>query len=561
MERFLSGLTAQRRDAMAFLASHLPPSDLDTYDTGLFLAFVDHALELRRTAPWCGELEEEIFYHYVLFPRVNDEDLSFHREIFRSALWDRIRDLPSTEEMVLEINRWCHEHASYEMQDDRTASPLTVYRSGSGRCGEESGFLVSALRSVGIPARQVYSPRWAHCDDNHAWVEALCDGKWRFLGACEPEPVLDRGWFNSPASRAILVHSRLFGAGDHPLHGECIGTRGGARWFNQTARYAITERKKLRAAINGQSAAGAVFHIQLLNEASYHTIAAVTADERGEACIELGRGDIHIFASLGDYSAECDCHAGENAELSLELFHNSASDWWTADYTAPPDAPVNPSPLSDAQKRMRAATLRRGTILRMKRIADMYPSEYRDHPLLTAARGNADVFVRFLSEGDDSFRRALLHSLSDKDLRDITYDTLDSHLQFLPADYGIPYDIYRDCVACPRIALEPLTPWRGELAGRFTDEERQHIALDPTILWQELCGSIAEAGTYENLVWTPLAALRAGRCDRHSLYILFVAILRSLGIPARLRRRDGVPEYRHYGKWSLSLRCLGQITR
>ena len=38
---------------------------------------------------------------------------------------------------------------------------------------EESAFLVSALRSVGIPARQVYVPRWSHCGDNHArssWV-------------------------------------------------------------------------------------------------------------------------------------------------------------------------------------------------------------------------------------------------------------------------------------------------------------------------------------------------------------------------------------------------------
>ncbi len=70
-----------------------------------------------------------------------------------------------------------------------------------GRCGEESTFLVAALRSVGIPARQVYTPRWAHTDDNHAWVEAWADGKWYFLGACEPEPVLNLGWFNAPASR------------------------------------------------------------------------------------------------------------------------------------------------------------------------------------------------------------------------------------------------------------------------------------------------------------------------------------------------------------------------
>ena len=80
-----------------------------------------------------------------------------------------------------------------------------------GRCGEESTFTVAALRSVGIPARQVYTPRWAHTDDNHAWVEAWADGKWYFFGACEPEPVLNLGWFNAPASRGMLMHTKVFG--------------------------------------------------------------------------------------------------------------------------------------------------------------------------------------------------------------------------------------------------------------------------------------------------------------------------------------------------------------
>ena len=219
-DALLADLGPEQKRAMAFLREHLPQSDLDCYPPELFLHFADHALSLRETADWCRELEEEIFDHYVLFPRVNDEDLSFHREIFHAGLWPRVKDLPSMEARALEVNRWCHEHACYQAQDERTASPLTVFRCGSGRCGEESAFLVSALRSVGVPARQVYAPRWSHCDDNHAWVEVLCGDEWRFLGACEPEPELDRGWFVTAASRAMLVHSRIFGQGGSPLHGE-----------------------------------------------------------------------------------------------------------------------------------------------------------------------------------------------------------------------------------------------------------------------------------------------------------------------------------------------------
>ncbi len=68
---------------------------------------------------------------------------------------------------------------------------LFTIRSAYGRCGEQSTFTVAALRAIGIPARQVYTPRWAHTDDNHAWVEAWADGTWYFLGACEPEAVLN----------------------------------------------------------------------------------------------------------------------------------------------------------------------------------------------------------------------------------------------------------------------------------------------------------------------------------------------------------------------------------
>ena len=71
----LAALEQERRQAMEFLRDHLPESDLDCYPFDLFLAFADQALSVRREAPWCAALDEEIFCHYVLFPRVNDEDL------------------------------------------------------------------------------------------------------------------------------------------------------------------------------------------------------------------------------------------------------------------------------------------------------------------------------------------------------------------------------------------------------------------------------------------------------------------------------------------------------
>ena len=493
----LTALSPERRRAMEFLRTHLPASDLDRCPFSLFLQFADHALSLRETVPWCKVLDEEIFLHYVLFPRVNDEDLSFHRQIFYDALWPRVRGLPTVEAAVLEVNRWCHEMASYELTDERTASPLTVYRSGSGRCGEESAFLVSALRSVGIPARQVYVPRWSHCDDNHAWVEALCGDAWRFLGACEPEPVLDRGWFNAVASRAVLVRSRLFGAGQSPLHGQPIGRDGIVACYNQTARYAPVRPRVFRARADGKPAAGAVFQLQILNESSFHTVAALTADKNGEARAELGMGTIHVLAVSGDRRGEGDC---QGAEITLDLVPNREVDtgWTDFDFRAAPVVPVNFSPLDAAQRASRTDTRQRGDALRRERAAAFRrhdPAYPQWDDLLLAARGNAGEILSFLQGGDSPDRERLLRTLLPKDLRDTGRAVLEDHFARLPPRGDIPGEIYWNCAACPRIGREKLTAWRG---GR----------------WSGLDGNSR-----------------------------IVASLRDAGTPARLRPLDGAPEY------------------
>lgn len=536
----LSGLAPARRKAMTFLWEHLPQSDLDCYPYGLFLEFADHALMLRETCPWCEALEWEVFAHYVLFPRVNDEDLSFHRALFYEALWPRIRDLPTVEEQVLEVNRWCHEHASYEAQDERTASPLTVWRCGSGRCGEESAFLVSALRSVGLPARQVYAPRWAHCDDNHAWVEVLCGGEWRYLGACEPEPMLDRGWFTTAASRAMLVHSRIFGKGTSQIHGEPLGGGGGVFWFNQTARYAQVRDYTFQALVGGTPAAGAQFRLQLLNEASFHTIAELTADDRGQARARLGQGSLHVLAALDGLCAEGEC-AGEGIALHLAPPEGRDTAWAAFNFHAPAESRPAPTALPEKLKKEREMALGRGNALRKSRLTGYSrPGRPDWEDLRFAARGNWGEILTFLSGADEENRERLVRTLWKKDLRDVTGAVLEDHLAHLPPRLeGVPEEAYWRWTACPRIGLERITPWRGPLLARLAG-----CAREPAALWREIDAALkTRSPAYGNLCWTPEAALDSGGCDERSKRLLFVAALRTMGVPARLSSLDGEPEY------------------
>ena len=155
------------------------PDSLD-YTRDFYVQNVDCTLRARGEMPWGISVPEREFRNFVLPIRVNNENLDSSRAVFYEELKDRVKGL-SMHDAALEVNHWCHEKVTYRPSDARTSSPLASVKTSFGRCGEESTFAVAALRAVCIPARQVYTPRWAHTDDNHAWVEVWIDGKWHFL--------------------------------------------------------------------------------------------------------------------------------------------------------------------------------------------------------------------------------------------------------------------------------------------------------------------------------------------------------------------------------------------
>ncbi|MCK7531013.1 MAG: hypothetical protein MZV63_08210 [Marinilabiliales bacterium] len=76
-------------------------------------------------------------------------------------------------------------------------------------------------------------------------MEVWTNGQWHYMGACEPEPVPDRGWFTEPARRAMLVHTRAFG---RYTGAESAGKRENisSRRSNTLDRYAVTKELKVQ---------------------------------------------------------------------------------------------------------------------------------------------------------------------------------------------------------------------------------------------------------------------------------------------------------------------------
>ncbi len=472
------------------------PEDARRYPEASFWDAAEHAAMLRETKPWCEKYPKDVFLQYVACPRVNDEDLSFCHRDFYEALSPLIADI-STQDVssfidaaALRINVWCAGHAQYAPTDERTASPRTVYQSGFGRCGELSTFVVAALRSVGIAARQVYVPKWSHTDDNHAWVEYLAGWNWHYFGACEPRPLHDSGWFNGIASQAVLVRSKTFGKATSKVHGELLYQEGNVRYFNQIERYCPAAKElSIRVMKGSRPVSGAKVRLQVLNEGAFCTIATLTADDLGRVSFRTGTGTVRYTVFEDGLEATVDSDGADDIILQLHPFLSRELGWSSTREFDHAPMTTDPEHYSmDSALQWLAETREETTSSLNGRLAELtdpsqdgaVPSRCRD--LLDAARGNRRELIAFLSGDRPDLRERLLRTLPEKDLRDTSSAVLESHFAALPPQGKLPDDVYWNDLACPRLHREKLIPWRDPDAAQngiafLSPEERELVQL------------------------------------------------------------------------------------
>ena len=303
-------------EALKYLYAYMPLSDIGDYKIETFLDFARHGAFLFNEGEFKGAANEEMFAEYVLGARINNEDIVENRKIF----YDRVKSLikgKTMKEAVIDINYWCSSKVTYRSTDGRTANPLTVYNNTYGRCGEESTFGVSVFRSVGIPARQVYVPLWSHCDDNHAWVEVWCDGKWYFLGACEPEDELNQGWFLNASKRAMMVHARCYNPELEKDVNEAVGIPVAV---NALSTYAPTREifvKVMNEA--GEPFSGTKVYFKVINYSMPGEIAVTCTDEEGVTRLKTGRGSLIISAYEDGNYGEVLVDTAEDIQITLVL--------------------------------------------------------------------------------------------------------------------------------------------------------------------------------------------------------------------------------------------------
>lgn len=512
------------RTALEYLYGTLPHDDVRFTPVEWMEEACAAALETRAANQYGVDIPENIFVQYVLCPRVNNERAQRHRRFFAEKLKARVQG-KSIADAALSVNLWCCEQVTYHSSDDRTEGPITAYLSGIGRCGEESAFAVCALRSVGIPARQVYSPWWSHCDDNHAWVEVYTGDGWHYMGACEPEYELDRGWFMAASRRAMLVHSRAFS--DYIADGlsgeELIEKRGGAYLFNQTARYADTVELNISVIRGNAPACGAKVHIQLLNMASYRDIAVLTTDGEGRAWLRCGKGSMHISIEHNGAYFERDIDTSVCTEIVCEL-GEFVQGYTLGVFRAPQSTQSNRTAADKAKQAEMKAAVTNAASIREGRINAYYDEFTASNkcsmdwlPYIRAARGNAGEIGAFLlsqSEEDMPYALGLLKSLSEKDMRDTDTETLMYHMKrALPHKHGMDERMFVDYVLCPHIGMEPICKWDEDGLSMMGANSAAVAKLRLSGTPARLSPVTGVAEYMQNGAWTPLNSVPMGRLE------------------------------------------------
>jgi len=561
-------LTTREEEALKFLFAYSSLNDLADYSGDFFLQNIRSSFAARDTFSWGKTVPESLFRHFVLPIRVNNENLDSSRWVFFQELKDRIKRL-SMKDAALEVNHWCHEKVTYRGSDGRTSSPLASVKTAYGRCGEESTFTVAALRAVGIPARQCYTPRWAHSDDNHAWVEVWVDGQWHFIGACEPEPGLDHAWFTAPAKRAMLVNTTVFGdyeGTEEILLKDSLFTR-----INVLMNYAPVKKVFTRV-INSvnQPVDSASVEFQLYNYAEFYPLFKTFTGSDGLCSFTTGFGDLVVWAAKGGNYGFRKLDVRKTDTITILLDHEAGQTFSLDLDLVPPAVAVISSSVSDSARKLNSDRLAFEDKLRSSYEATFFDSA-KSVRFASLVKLNQDTLWEFLHKSRGNWRELtafitqsipvgrslifpILANMSEKDLRDIDTtvlsDLVNNTLKY-PA-LTTQKEEFAKYILSPRVDNEWLKPTRGFFQSQFDNAFINEARKDPLKIADWLRNNVIlnRSANYSRAPITPVGVFELKVADGHSADICFVAICRSFGIPARLDPSTKVPQFLTGKTWT-----------
>ncbi len=157
-------------------------SKVDGLSDGIVNQTVFYSIQAMTLYPWTDSIPQDVYFEYVIPYSVTNEPRTDHRPLFFDALKETLKQYDrsaignsthSTQEQIKEVVQLINTRLWALMARDSTKpivfkasqtpriyDPLSVIAYGYSSCTGLAIMLVSALRSVGIPARMAGTPAW-----------------------------------------------------------------------------------------------------------------------------------------------------------------------------------------------------------------------------------------------------------------------------------------------------------------------------------------------------------------------------------------------------------------
>ena len=315
---------------------------------------------------------------------------------------------------------------------------------------------------------------------------------------------------------------------------------------------------------NGQPAAGADVEFKIYNYAEFYSVANKKADAEGKAFLSAGKGDMLVWATKDGKFGYSKVSFGKDNNVTITLDKKPGDiETVTLDVIPPVDGSIAAC-VTDEQKEANAKRLHEEDVIRNKYVGTFYTEEKAEalakelgiDPLKTAdfmigSRGNwreIEKFLRDVPADKRPMAMDLLNVISAKDLRDTPASVLADHLNNAQA---VQSSLFTEYILNPRVANEFLTPYRKFFAANVDSALVKKAKADPQLIvdWVKENISINDSLNPQRIPIMPMGVWKSRVADKGSRDIFFVAVCRSIGIPARIEPVAGKVQYAKGLNW------------
>ena len=352
----------------------------------------------------------------------------------------------------------------------------------------------------------------------------------------------------------MLMHTKVFGR--YEGKEEVMSVTPNYTEINVIDNYAPTAQAKVKVTDGqGNPVSGAQVEFKLYNYAEFYTVATKQTDADGTCALTAGKGDMLVWASKDGKFGFAKLSFGKDNELTVAL-DKTPGDNCIIDFDVVP--PTESADLPAVTAEQRAENNRR--LAHEDSIRNAYVATFMSEDsarrlakqykldadvvakILAASRGNhkviADFITRLRSEDSRKGGIDLLQQISAKDLRDVSLEVLIENMLSHVRTSAVNFRKY---VRNPRISNEMLTPYKTFFDKVISQETEQIYLEEPAklIAWVAENIRVEKDCNLGGPAISPAGVWKARVADAHSRDIFFVAMARSMGMPARIDEVTG----------------------